>query len=1221
MYPRNAASPERIAIGPVVQISDGAVQTSGCTVRIIPLGVAEGDGGGTTAYSTDGVVLYTPTQAETNYTSFVLIAKKSGCIPASITVVTTASATPGIAVCADTQKVDVNTIKTQSVTAAAGVTVGAYVGGTGAAALASEVTSARMGALTDWIDGGRLDLLLDGVKTKTDGLTFTGADVKATLDGEEVTPTAASKTGYTLTATTGLGNQTANITGNLSGSVGSVTGAVGSVTGAVGSVTGAVGSIAANGITATSIAADAINAAAVKADAVTKIQTGLATPTNITAGTITTVTNLTNLPAITAGWLTATGIATGAITNAKFAAGAIDAAAIANGAIDAATFAADVDAEILSYIVDDATRIDASSLNTAAVTTVPAINTKIGTPANIDSGGATIADNLKKIADDNGGASFDATVSSLNKLSTAVTTGVPSTLQATANTETTGTLISGTFASTYLSNGTSWVTAPVTPAVAESGTTLSPFGLNANLLFTAGATQTVNSVSIRGNFAAGPGRYVNVYAYNYATASWDMLSDTGTRLNNSATLVSYTFTLLSSHQKPNSGGDGLGAIRIGFKSPSTTTGDRLNIDQCLVNVATANPSTADIADAVYAKLATSVYGGKVCIDTVNGVDGYAIGTNGLEHTPVLTIACAYQLCDDLKLKTIAFTPGSNVVAVQLTRSAAGWEFVGPGKIDLNGANIADAIFTNCYSVYGTSTGDDAQFNECQIGSGGLTLDHSYVRGCRIKGAITLIANAEPTIFQSCIDATGAATDFELIFVASATAVIRDFQGAVTLKSMAATNSVVIDGACRVTIDGSCTAGSITLRGFSDLPTGATGNTFGTSGTITQTARYAVDQINAQADTAISDYFGTAGASLTAIPWNAAWDSEVQSEATDALNAYDPPTNAEMELRTLLAANYGTAANQTTILGYVDCLPATWVVPGTLTAAQVRTELATELGRIDAAVSTRQATVANLANAVTMAAQFATMVVLDGAVYDYTAAALAAAPSGTGLDAAGVRGAIGMATANMDTQLSGIAVDAATAAGASGGSGARTVVITVNDSTTALESARVRVTKGALSYALSTSVAGIATFNLDDGTWVVSITLAGYTYAGTSLVVNGDETATYSMTANAFTPSTRPDTVTLRYTVIDDADYLPCGAGEATVKLKMVAPPPDAGLAWGDGTRSDTTDANGVVEFAECPVGATYKVAVGATPATWPEFTIPIGATSPYDAGAIIGKVP
>lgn len=97
MYPRNAASPEPIAIGAVVQISDGAVQTSGVTVRIKPVGVAEGNGAGTTVYSTDGVVLYTPTQGETNYTSFVLIASKSGCIPATVTVVTSAAGIASIA--------------------------------------------------------------------------------------------------------------------------------------------------------------------------------------------------------------------------------------------------------------------------------------------------------------------------------------------------------------------------------------------------------------------------------------------------------------------------------------------------------------------------------------------------------------------------------------------------------------------------------------------------------------------------------------------------------------------------------------------------------------------------------------------------------------------------------------------------------------------------------------------------------------------------------------------------------------------------------------------------------------------------------------------------------------------------------------------------------------------------------------------------------------------
>jgi len=40
--------------------------------------------------------------------------------------------------------------------------------------------------------------------------------------------------------------------------------------------------------------------------------------------------------------------------------------------------------------------------------------------------------------------------------------------------------------------------------------------------------------------------------------------------------------------------------------------------------------------------------------------------------------------------------------------------------------------------------------------------------------------------------------------------------------------------------------------------------------------------------------GAAGAGLTAVPWNAAWDAEVQSEVTDGLNAYDPPTKAELD---------------------------------------------------------------------------------------------------------------------------------------------------------------------------------------------------------------------------------------------------------------------------------------------------------------------------------------
>jgi len=63
--------------------------------------------------------------------------------------------------------------------------------------------------------------------------------------------------------------------------------------------------------------------------------------------------------------------------------------------------------------------------------------------------------------------------------------------------------------------------------------------------------------------------------------------------------------------------------------------------------------------------------------------------------------------------------------------------------------------------------------------------------------------------------------------------------------------------------------------------------------------------------------GTNGAGLTNIPWNSAWDAEVQSECTDALNAYDPPTATEMNARTLPSASYATAAALSTHDGKLD----------------------------------------------------------------------------------------------------------------------------------------------------------------------------------------------------------------------------------------------------------------------------------------------------------------
>jgi hypothetical protein len=95
------------------------VQTSGVSIVVRPEGGAESAGGGTIAYSAaSGVVYYTPTQAETNHTAFCVIAYKTACLPAQVTVVPSASDTAGVAELDSASRLAIwNTLTTETFTA------------------------------------------------------------------------------------------------------------------------------------------------------------------------------------------------------------------------------------------------------------------------------------------------------------------------------------------------------------------------------------------------------------------------------------------------------------------------------------------------------------------------------------------------------------------------------------------------------------------------------------------------------------------------------------------------------------------------------------------------------------------------------------------------------------------------------------------------------------------------------------------------------------------------------------------------------------------------------------------------------------------------------------------------------------------------------------------------------------------------------------------------
>ncbi len=182
-----------------------------------------------------------------------------------------------------------------------------------------------------------------------------------------------------------------------------------------------------------------------------------------------------------------------------------------------------------------------------------------------------------------------------------------------------------------------------------------------------------------------------------------------------------------------------------------------------------------------------------------------------------------------------------------------------------------------------------------------------------------------------------------------------------------------------------------------------------------------------------------------------------------------------------------------------------------------------------------------------------------------------------------------------------------------GIGARTVSVTVDDGTDPIEGATVRLSKGAESYTQRTDSDGECFFNLDDGTWLVAITMAGYSFAGDTLEVDADEAATFSMTPYSITPPASPN-LTSGFVLCLGIDGLP----EAGVKIyaQLTAGPGDDGYALDTDTITMTSDEDGLAQHAGFVCGGTYRFRRG-TSGIWTDAqTAP--ATATWNLAEILG---
>jgi hypothetical protein len=187
----------------------------------------------------------------------------------------------------------------------------------------------------------------------------------------------------------------------------------------------------------------------------------------------------------------------------------------------------------------------------------------------------------------------------------------------------------------------------------------------------------------------------------------------------------------------------------------------------------------------------------------------------------------------------------------------------------------------------------------------------------------------------------------------------------------------------------------------------------------------------------------------------------------------------------------------------------------------------------------------------------------------------------------------------------------------GGSGARSVTITVRDSSAnAIQNATVRVYRTGESFALSTNASGLVAFSLDDATWGVAITATGFSFTPASLIVSANVAQTYTLTAagGGITPSTTP--MTTGYWIVYDLNGTPQVGTQVT--LSAAAPPVGStGIVMEDAPRNATTDANGVVQFSNLIKGATYVVnRTGSTRRF--NILVPTSAGTSVALGSIVG---
>lgn len=326
--------------------------------------------------------------------------------------------------------------------------------------------------------------------------------------------------------------------------------------------------------------------------------------------------------------------------------------------------------------------------------------------------------------------------------------------------------------------------------------------------------------------ALASAKAVTVSVYNFATPGWDTVRTIPGQAG--TTDVTVDIPMLAAHTGT---GAEAGVCYVRF-SATAQAGIVLNTDMVLIQAQNLGQTVGYSQGSIWVK--------------ATGTAGTTPYVNGTADNPC-PWANALTLSAALGITQFEISPGTTITLTADLKSASlsghGW------FLDLAGYDISYTRIEGCEGLTGTATAADHEAFIYSSHIAAVTLGEVDIHDSHLVGVVTLSAE-KPYLIEHCVGVPmGVPT---LAFGATADAravVVTSMGGQLLVTGMRAGNVLIFDGDCDLTMDATNTGGTVSIAGNVRLTYNGTGQT------VIDSARWSEDQSIASVTGAVGSVTG------------------------------------------------------------------------------------------------------------------------------------------------------------------------------------------------------------------------------------------------------------------------------------------------------------------------------------------------------------------------------